>query len=400
MSPPSGTPIKLGEILYGLGNVLSQKSTIERFRAAVCSYFDVKHCFLVSSGRAALTLILRSLSKVSDKKEVIIPAYTCFSVPSAIAKLGLKIRLCDISLETLDFDYAELAKIGCGNVLCIVPTHLLGLPCEMDKIIEFGKAKGVYVIDDAAQAVGATFNGRLLGTFGDVGFFSLGRGKNITTMGGGVIVTNSDELATEIGKELGELRKSGIFNELEIFAKLLAYSLFLHPCIYWLPDKLPFLELGISKFDPDFGIETFGELQACIGALLLKRLDFLNEIRIENAGYIVKGVGNIENIVIPRPVENSYPVYLRLPIIVRDTLLRERIFGNLLRAGIGVSKMYPTALNEIPGIDKYMVLQGSSYPKAQELARSILTLPTHPYVTHDDLDLTIATIEKNCLSKA
>ena len=143
----------------------------------VRDYFNVKHVFLVSSGKAALTVILNALKSLSpERDEVLIPAYTCFSVPSAIKKAGLKVALCDIDTKTFDFQQGLLKKAINKKTLCVMPNHLLAsLGCERNNRCLQGKR--YFVLEDAAQAMGGEVNRDKIGTIGDAGFFSLGRGK-------------------------------------------------------------------------------------------------------------------------------------------------------------------------------------------------------------------------------
>lgn len=110
--PPAAAPIYPKEIISGLKGLLRGRLELKRFESELRKYFGVKYCFFVSSGRAALTLILQALKDLHpDRDEVLIPAYTCYTVPSAIVRAGLKVKLCDIDPKTLDFDFDELAKI-------------------------------------------------------------------------------------------------------------------------------------------------------------------------------------------------------------------------------------------------------------------------------------------------
>jgi perosamine synthetase len=163
--PPAGTRIRLQEIVSSLFYSVFEKQSTEKFRSKICEYFQVRDCFLVSSGRAALTLILKALKKISDKEEVIIPAYTCFSVPSAVARAGLKISLCDISLETLDLDLKKLPPLINKNTLAVLPAYHFGLSHDISEIVNLCRKQGIYVIEDVAQGMGAKFGKRYLGTY-------------------------------------------------------------------------------------------------------------------------------------------------------------------------------------------------------------------------------------------
>ena len=152
--------------------------------------------------------LLRSLARMKGdaRNEVILPTYTCFSVPSSVAKAGLKIRLCDIDPRTLDYDLQKLSEIDFTNVLGIVTSNLYGIPNDLEQIGRIADAKDIYLIDDCAQCMGGQVGGKFSGTMGIAGLFSLDKGKNITSMDGGILITNSDELASCIGA-----KHTGIF---------------------------------------------------------------------------------------------------------------------------------------------------------------------------------------------
>jgi dTDP-4-amino-4,6-dideoxygalactose transaminase len=110
--PPAAAPIYWRDIVSGLKSLLRRQAELDRFQSELKEFFGMKHCLLVSSGKAALTVILQALKEMHpDRDEVLIPAFTCYSVPSSIVRAGLKVRLCDIDPNTLDFDFQELKKI-------------------------------------------------------------------------------------------------------------------------------------------------------------------------------------------------------------------------------------------------------------------------------------------------
>lgn len=382
--PPAGTQIKFKEILSSLSSFFSKGHSTEEFKQSLCEYFQVKDCFLVSSGRAALTLILKSLRKIRNKDEIIIPAYTCFTVPSAIAKAGLKISLCDISLKTLDLDAAKLSQLINENTLAVLPVYHFGIAHDISEIIDLCRREKIFVIEDVAQAMGAKFGNRYLGTFGDSGFFSLGRGKNITTVEGGVIISQDEEISFLLNQELIDLRES---NGLEFFLKILFYKIFLHPNLYWIPEKIPTLELGESRFSLDFDLFSLSEYQVRLGSHLLPRLEEINQIRRRNALYLISALRDLDKISIPTSPPGAYSIYLRLPILFKDDGERERTFQSLRRKKLGVSKMYPTSLEKIPGIEYHLVQNIPALPNSHRLEKLLLTLPTHQGVREKDLEL-------------
>ena len=350
----------------------------------------VQNPFFVSSGRAALAVLLRALQQGSDRREVVLPAYTCFSVPSAVARVGLVIRLCDVDPKTLDLDLNALVQLDLGKALCIVPSGLYGMPGDLSALEQIARDSRTFLVDDAAQCLGATKEGRPCGTFGDAGFYSLGRGKGITTMGGGILVTRRDDLARRIEQEVSRLPRPAAWNVGAAVGSSLVYAAMLRPSRYWLLDHVPFLELGASHFEPDFPIAQLSAYQRRLARRLLPLLDSYNRIRREHADQLRAGIEGVEGIEVPRPLEGANPVYLRFPILTRDESHRARLLRGFREAGIVASPSYPTSIGDIPGIATYLAPDQEPCPGARSIATRILTLPTHPWVTTRDIEQMVA----------
>jgi dTDP-4-amino-4,6-dideoxygalactose transaminase len=351
--------------------------------------------FFVSSGRAALTLLLQAMQHISNRREVIVPAYTCFSVASAVARAGLTMRLCDVDPTTLDLDGDALRRLDLDRALCVVPSGLYGMPGDLVGLEKRLRASGTLVVDDAAQCLGATQDGRPCGMFGDAGFYSLGRGKGITTMGGGILLTRRPELARRIDTQVGALRRPSSAEVAVAIASSLLYSVLLRPSRYWLVDRLPFLELGASHFDPNFSMTHLSRYQQRLAARILSLADEYNKIRRDHADHLRVGLQGVAGIDIPRPVAGTDPVYLRFPILTRDVAHRARLLARLREAGIGASASYPTPLGDIPGISRYLASDQQACPAAGSIARRILTLPTHPWVTPQDVQTMVTVIRSD-----
>jgi dTDP-4-amino-4,6-dideoxygalactose transaminase len=351
--------------------------------------------FFVSSGRAALAILLRVLQQGSDRREVVLPAYTCFSVPSAVARAGLVIRLCDVDPKTLDLDLNALVRLDLGKVLCIVPSGLYGMPGDLSTLEQIARDSGTFLVDDAAQCLGATKDERPCGTFGDVGFYSLGRGKGITTMGGGILVARRDDLAGRIEQEVRTLPRPALWNVCAAVGSALVYAAMLRPSRYWLLDHVPFLELGASHFEPHFPIAQLSAYQRRLARRLLPLLDSYNRIRREHADQLRIGIEGVEGIEVPRPLEGANPVYLRFPILTRDESHRSSLLRGLREAGIVASPSYPTSIGDIPGIARYLAPDQEPCPGARSIATRILTLPTHSGVTPRDLEVMVRIIRRS-----
>jgi dTDP-4-amino-4,6-dideoxygalactose transaminase len=376
--PPTAAPIGLKNLLYGLAGIFFGKEYLKRLEDEMKEYFGVKHVFLVSSGKAALTIILKALKTLSSKKtQVVTPAYTCFSVPSAIVKAGLKVSLCDIDPSNFDFDYKLVAEAIREDTLCVIPNHLFGIPVNIDRINSLCKARGIFVVEDAAQAMGGISKGRKLGTLGDAGFFSLGRGKNVTCGSGGVIVTNSDIIADTIRKEYGNLPIPGIIDTIKEFTKVLMMSIFINPSLYWFPSGLPFLKLGETIFYKEFPIKRLSGMKAGILRNWQNKLEESNRIRLENAEYFCSALASTLTF------HNGASIpYLRLPLIVENKEIKEKLYSLSNKKGFGISYMYPTPINEIEEIKESF--NGKFFPSAEKISERLLTIPTHHLLSEKD----------------
>ena len=387
--PPAGAPLParsvLPSVLPGLGDRRG-------FAELLAARLGAQSPFFVLSGRAALTILLKALRQGSDRREVVIPAYTCFSVPSAVARAGLTIRLCDVDPKTLDLDLNALVRLDLGRALCIVSSGLYGLPSDLVALEQIARRCGGFLVDDAAQCLGATQEGRACGTFGDAGFYSLGRGKGITAMGGGILVTRRDDLARRIQREIMALSRPAVWNVCAAIVSSLVYAAMLRPSRYWLLDHVPFLELGASHFEPDFPIAQLSAYQRRLARRLLPLLDSYNRIRREHADQLRVGIEGVEGIEVPRPLEGANPVYLRFPILTRDERHRAGLLRALREAGIVASPSYPTSIGDIPGIATYLAPDQEPCPGARSIATRILTLPTHSGVTQRDLEVMVRII--------
>lgn len=369
--PPAAAPLSVGDLLHGLAGIFCGRVYRRRLESEVREHFDVTHVFLVSSGKAALTLILKALTRLSDRRQVLIPAYTCFSVPAAIVKAGLEMRLADVDPSTFDFDYESLRAAITSKTLCVVANHLFGIPGDTDRVRELCEPHGVFVIEDAAQAMGGRRGGSMLGSLGHVGFFSLGRGKNITAGSGGIVVTNSERIGNGLATEYRGLEKPGLGRELSELVRIALMAVFVHPALYWLPAGLRFLHLGETRFEPNFPLMTLSGVSAGVSRNWRQRLRAANEGRMRTARYFGTRLGlpNMDGTDIP---------YLRVPVLMQSREERDRAYAAATRRGLGISLMYPTPISEITAIRAGF--NGQSFPAAGLLAERILALPTHHLV--------------------
>jgi perosamine synthetase len=392
MVAPAGMPVSILDLFKIAWSRLASENPERAFAETIKEVSGASYCRFINSGRAADYLILKSLRDISasSKNEVVIPAYTCYSVPASIIRAGLKVRLVDIVPETMDYDFNQLGRMDLSNTLAVLPTNLFGIICDWASLRRAVKEKNIYFVDDSAQTFGLSSGGVNCGLLGDIGFYSFGRGKNLTTYSGGAIVTNDPQLAEQIDLSLKELPSPGLPSEIKLFAELAFYAIMLRPWLYWIPDRLPFLGLGKTLYDPNFSVSNLSPLQLAIGPIVYEKYSRINSVRNENANKLASQISKFANFSVPAWRINSNIPFIRLPILASDKTNRDKAIGKLHAVGIAASAMYPSTINSIPEITENLVNVTDKFPGAKAVAERLFTLPTHPYLNSHDIKTIIS----------
>lgn len=382
---PAGTALSLSEIALGFAHGLRAQSAAARLIERLCAVSSLPHCWPISSGRAAMTLILRSMRVAAadqERDEVVIPGYTCYSVAASIARAGLRPRLCDIDPATLGMSVEALERTDFNRVLAIVSANLYGLPDSLTRFERIARERGVYMLDDGAQALGASVDGRPVGSFGDAGLYSFDKGKIICTIQGGAIVARSSAVAQSIAREVAALPQSSGLEILSNCIKLPIYAVCLRPMLYGLVRKLPFLGLGRTEFEPRYPIARLSALQTGLAADLGIRIDALNERRRRVASQLAAALSDLPGVALPTFSQSCTPAYARFPLRMLNAAARDGVIRALDAAGIGATASYPCALIDVPEV-RAMLRDPAPTPGARQLASQIVTLPTHGYCPED-----------------
>lgn len=351
---------------------------------AIRQYLKTEYVFYLSSGRAALWLYLKSASLLKpERKEVIVPAYTCPSVVSAVLKAGLTPVLCDNNLDDFGFMCEEFEKKLNKKTLAAIVVHLYGVPVKVDKIQALCRENDTWLVEDAAQAFGNAFPGNprvKLGLTGDAGFFSFGRGKPISILHGGLLTLKSGDIH-EKARELYGGMNGGPSRQILIYGLSLGlYSLFSNPHLYWLPQMIPSLNLGGTVFEPEFETASGNNPAIALVCGMLESIEEEKRVREDNSRWYSDNLGEYRSDA--ARLVPGYP-YLRYPLLIRDVDLRNRILENLVATGTGATGSYPTPLNELPKL-KEVLADNREYKNAKHISASIVTLPVHSGVSVTD----------------
>jgi len=386
---PSGTPIRLKALLAWAERSLSSNASDNELTSTISTKYGIKHCFTVSTGRAAMVIALRAFkaaNRAPQRTEVIIPSYTCYSVAASAELAGLKVRICDIDPKTLSYDIDQLKTINFDNVLAIVTANLYGLPNDLPEIERLAKNNGIYMLDDAAQSMNGKIAGRYAGTYGDIGLYSLDKGKNITTIQGGILVTNSDQIAELIKNTLASLQPPSRSECIKDFIKLTIYTILLRPWLYWIPAKMPGLGLGQTEYTTDYPISLYNHHMKGLAEVLFNDIDTITSTRKNNYQRLQDAAAQASQLQAIQPINTAEPAYLRLPIIFDTNTSREAFIKLANKHGISATISYPQSLADLSEIQGFATVHNDHAEGGRFIASHIVTIPTHGYMSDRDID--------------
>jgi dTDP-4-amino-4,6-dideoxygalactose transaminase len=362
---------------------------VAAFEAAFAHYVGVKHAFLVGSGTSALYFILRALRTLSGKTEVVMPAYTVPTLTLAISRAGLTTQLCEIDPATFNMDARRLADSITERTLAVMPVHMFGFPMDLAPIRREARKGRFFVVEDAAQAPGATLDGKRVGGFGDVGFFSLCKGKIISTFRGGVITTSDPDIARAIEREARRVKGPGPLFDLRVLVTLMLLAGAVRPAVYG--TLFPLIgRLKSTTVHSDFEPSGATPLVARLGRVQLSAIDRQVAARVKNGTMLLSGLRGTAGIVIPKVVRGGLPSFNHLPVVIENRQAIEPLRARLLARGIDTARMYERPVHHI--YDLGYRRSPDPFPTATFVAERLVVLPVHPLVSEADVMTMIDTI--------
>ncbi len=340
-----GAVAKTGEFVLG--------HWVEDFEQEFARFVGVRYAIGVNSGTDALLLVLKALN-IGPGDEVITAPNSFIASAAAIALSGAKPVFVDVSGD-YNLNPDLLAHAITKRTRVIIPVHLTGNPARMDEVLAIAARHKLFVLEDAAQAVGARYRGKMVGSFGTAGAFSLHPLKNLNVWGdGGVITTNDRKLYDRVMR----LRNHG-------------------------KEKKVFKEFGYNS--------RLDSVQALIASELLKGLYSVIKQRRKNAEYYDRELASLAGLVhIPIRTEPSGHTFSFYMIRAQK---RDALKKYLTRRGIETLIHYATPIHLTPAA-KHLGYRKGSFPIAERHAKTILTLPAHEYLTQEDLQYIVRSIKE------
>jgi dTDP-4-amino-4,6-dideoxygalactose transaminase len=346
-----------GELLAVWGQILDSASFIggspvEAFEKAFADYCESRYAIGVANGTDALVLALKALG-IGNADEVILPVNSFVATAEAVVQAGATPVFADVVPNTYNIDTELIESHITGRTKAIVAVHLYGQPCEMDSILEIAKRHDLRVVEDAAQAHGASYHGRRAGSIGDAGCFSFYPAKNLGACGdAGAVTTNHPEVAQKIR----QLRDHG----------------------------------GITKYQHDVPGHNsrLDSIQAAALHLKLGSLDDRNALRRRHAAVYDRLISRIDGVVAPEEPEGIRGVY-HLYVIRVEKCNRNDLQSFLAKNEVQTAIHYPLPIHSTPAFASF---HRSPCPVAEANAPCILSLPMFPALKENQMEYVVSLI--------
>ena len=325
---------------------LAEGVKTKEFEKKFAEYVGVRHAITVPNGTLALQLAIKSLKLGSG--EIITTPFTFIASANSILYNGLKPVFADVNPETFNLDPESVAERITSKTKAVMPVHLFGQPCEMQAFLELCEDNDLYLIEDAAQAHGADFRGRKTGSMGEVGCFSFYATKNLTTGEGGMITTDSDQVARRVRfyKNHGQV------------------------------DKYEHSTIGYNY--------RMNDVLSSIG---LKELGFLDENNAKRASYAERMNAELRGVKTPVSLQECRHVYHQY-VIKTDS--RDKLQKHLLKRGVGTAVHYPLPVYLQETYKKLGYKE--DLRNVQAVADQVLSLPVHHHLTEEEVDYVIKSV--------
>lgn len=324
---------------------------VDEFEKKIASYIGVKHAVGVASGTDALTLSLKAL-EIAEESNVIVPA-NVYPTVFGVSLAGMRIKLADVDPNTLNITAETIEKAIDSKTRAVVVVHLYGNPADMDSILELTHKRGIKVIEDCAQAMGAVYKGKKVGSIGDISCFSFYPTKNLGAYGdAGAVLTNDKKIAQKV-KLLRMYGEEGRYKSV--------------------------VKGQNSRLD---------EIQAAILIEKLRHLDEWNKKRRRLAKLYKEKLEGLP-VEFVKEQEGSTAVYHLFVVKVKD---RDRLAKRLTDHGVSVGIHYPVPIHKIPSFNNLGYSEGD-FPVSEQASNNVLSLPLHPLLKNEQLDYVVRTIK-------
>ncbi|MFC5526573.1 DegT/DnrJ/EryC1/StrS family aminotransferase [Rhodanobacter ginsengisoli] len=391
LPPTAGLPLQAADLRPGAATLASD----------LARQLGTPPLQLECSGTASLLIALTTLRELQpQRRRVVVPAFTCPLVAIAVQQAGLELQLCDLRLGHFDMDPAALRTVCDERTLAIIPTHLAGRVADVDDAMAAARDVGAYVIEDAAQALGARRDGISVGCTGDIGFFSLAAGKGLSIYEGGLLLARDPGLRQRLADTAARLVPRRFDWECRRCIELLGYAALYRPGGLRLAYGNP-LRRGLRRGDPvaavgdDFALtiplHRVGRWRQAVGAHAATRLPaFLDQLAAQAQRRLprLRRIGGVEVYDDSAGTGGTWPFLL---LLLPDQKYRDAALEQLWGAGMGVSRLFIHALPDYAYLSAIVPQQ--DVPHARDFAARSLSISNSPWMTDEDFETICRTLE-------
>lgn len=388
------------DILLALGLILSpwqwkKGGAIQELQKAFQEKFDFGQCFSFNSGRSCLLAALDAIG-INKGNEVIIQSFTCNAVINPILKFDAVPVYVDIA-DDLNIDVSKIEEKITPKTKAIIAQHTFGMPCDIETIVALCKKHNLILIEDCAHALGAKINNKYCGSFGDLSFFSFGRDKVISSVYGGMLCVNNQNLLENVKNFQGQTAyPKGVWTMQQLLHPVLVnllilpfYNILFGKIIMALSINLGILSKAVTKKEnqgvlPDYFPLRLPNALSILALNQLRKLDRFNKYRREMADFYAKELANNPDyeIVFKNVAPNKEPIYLKYPLINKNS---KNIIDKMKKSNIYLNDGWRgSAIMPPATILEKMVYDNGSCRLAEEISKKIIYLPTHINISIND----------------
>lgn len=372
----------------------AQNGVVAEFEGMLAEKIGIKYAYSTYSGRTALFLILKTLGLEKDD-EVVIPSFVCGSVVDAILSVPARPVLADIDSISHTLNPESFQKSITPKTRVVIPVHTYGHPCDMDVINQIASEHGIFVVEDCAQALGAEYKHKPVGSLGDASIFSFAFDKNITSGIGGMLLTSNKETASLITKKLNLLKEPGAKDHRNVKRNVNKSVIMVDFRRYGLYEKISkpvlFFTYLKKRLYNNYEVPLKGIVPSAaeIGLIQMKRIDEMNEKRIGNAKKLTDGLRDISIIKLPGTKGNVRHVFLRYTVeVLGDSPIdsRRRIVKLLRHSGIEAGTfVWRSAIHQKTYYRHLLGKYEEKLPITDDFTQRLINLPVHPLLNDNDI---------------
>jgi dTDP-4-amino-4,6-dideoxygalactose transaminase len=399
LPPTAGLPLRFADIMAGYGGMFSAREKQLSFERSLAEFLQIDEIDLYSSGSLCLAIAFETLKELSGRKRVILPGYTCPLVAIAAHVAGVEPVLCDTKVDSWQFDEAMLAQLCDQSVAAVVPTNIGGMPGDLTAINEIAKASGAYVIEDAAQSLGAKFNGQAAGRCADVAIYSLSAGKGLSLYDGGILAVRDRELRQKMravaARRINKQPLMNLLRNIQVLGLWLLYNPGGLPLVYgnelrhWLKAGDLVKAVG-ENFEFELSAYQYDELRKRMGASALMRLpEFVRQNRqraLRRSELLVRE--GLRVLAEPAGAEGNWPFIM---ILLNSEQQRDEVMRLLWTSGLGVTRLF---IHDIASYEYLRpIVPRQETPNAHSFAARTFTITNSHWLSDEDFAGIVRTIK-------